>query len=255
MARRPMIAGNWKMNKTAAEATELTQKLSFEYMKEYKSVDVLVCPPFTSLRSVRIVLGFDKSPIKLGAQDVFWEDEGAFTGAISPKMLKELGCTYCIVGHSERREFFHETDEMVNAKARALIRNNIIPIICCGESLATREAGETASYVTSQVRAALVGVTADDAQRAVIAYEPIWAIGTGRTATPEMAEETCSAIRDTLIELYGDEIAQEMRILYGGSMKPSNVKHFVPMPNIDGGLIGGAALVATDFIDLVKAYV
>ena len=255
MARRPMIAGNWKMNKTAAETTDLAQQLSFEYHKDYNSVDVLICPPFTSLRSARIVLGFDKSPIGLGAQDVFWEDEGAYTGAISPAMLKELGCTYCIVGHSERREFFNETDEMVNAKARALMRHGIVPIICCGESLETREAGKTGQHVTAQVRAALIGVSADDAQRAVIAYEPIWAIGTGRTATPEMAEETCAAIRVTLNELFGNETAEAMRILYGGSMKPGNVRHFVPMPNIDGGLIGGAALVATDFIELVKAFV
>jgi len=255
MARRQLIAGNWKMNMTTAEATELVQQLSFEYLSSFKTVDVLICPPFTSLRSARVVLGFDKSPIALGAQDVYWEDKGAFTGAISPLMLKEVGCTYCIVGHSERREFFHETDETVNAKVRALIRHGISPIICCGESLAVREAGATEAVVTSQVRAALDGVSAMNAPRIVIAYEPIWAIGTGRTPTPEMAEETCFAIRTTLIELFSNATAESMRILYGGSMKPSNVRQFAPMPNIDGGLIGGAALVATDFIDLVKAFV
>ncbi|MCL1890634.1 MAG: triose-phosphate isomerase [Coriobacteriia bacterium] len=254
MARKPLVAGNWKMNKTTIEATFLLQELAYACEKRYEDMDVVVCPPFTNLRSARVVFDSDKSGIKIGAQDVFWEDEGAYTGAISPLMLKELGCSYCIVGHSERREFFGETDEMVNAKARALIRHGIAPIICCGETLETRDAGETESFVTAQVRAALTEITADEAQKAVIAYEPIWAIGTGHTPTPEMAEETCAAIRLELTELYGTATAQEMRILYGGSMKPSNVKHFEPLPNIDGGLIGGASLVAADFIDLLKAF-
>ena len=254
MERRPLVAGNWKMNKTTSETTELGQQLSYEYTSEFSGVDVVICPPFTGLRSARVVLGFDKSRILLGAQDVFWEEAGAFTGAISSRMLKELGCTYCIVGHSERREFFNETDAMVNAKVRALLNNSILPIVCCGESLETREAGETEAFVLAQVRAAFADIKAFEVQEAAVAYEPIWAIGTGRTATPEQAEEICSAIRDTLVDLFGDTAAQSIRILYGGSMKPSNVKQFVPMPNIDGGLIGGASLVATDFMGLVRAF-
>jgi len=242
------------MNKTTAEATELTQQLLYEYERSFESVDVVLCPPFTDLRSVRVVLGFNKEKMLLGAQDVYWEEAGAFTGAISPVMLKELGCTYCIIGHSERREFFYETDETVNLKARALIANKIAPIICCGETLETRDAGKTETFVTNQVRAALSDITAADAKGLVIAYEPIWAIGTGLTPTPEQAEQVCAAIRATLADLYGAPFSEATRILYGGSMKPSNVKHFAPLPNIDGGLIGGAALVATDFMDLVRAF-
>ena len=252
--RRPIVAGNWKMNNTTAEAALLTQQILYEYQKLHKGVDVVLCPPFTDLRSVRVVLGFGKTDILLGAQDVYWENAGAFTGAISPLMLKELGCTYCIIGHSERREFFHETDETVNRKAQALFAQGIVPIICCGESLKTREAGKTEQFVTAQVRTALAGITAVDAAPVVISYEPIWAIGTGHTPTPEQADEICYAIRATLAELYGNVFSEQTRILYGGSMKPSNVKHFAPMPNIDGGLVGGAALNASDFMDLVKAF-
>jgi len=254
MTRRPLIAGNWKMNKTTLEATELTQQIAYEYDRSFEGIDVVLCPPFTDLRSVRVVLGFDARQIQLGAQDVYWEDAGAFTGAISPVMLKELGCAYCIIGHSERREFFAETDETVNLKARALIKHGIAPIICCGESLETREEGKTEEIVTAQVRAALADITAVEAMDIVIAYEPIWAIGTGRTPTPEQADETCSAIRVTLADIYGAAFSESKRIIYGGSMKSSNVMQFAPMSNIDGGLIGGASLVAEDFIDLVKVF-
>ena len=254
MTRRPLIAGNWKMNLTTSQATELVQQAIYEYDKLYENVDVVLCPPFTNLRSVRVVLGFGKAALELGAQDVFWEDEGAFTGAISPVMLKELGCTYCIIGHSERREFFGETDETVNLKARALIRHGITPIICCGESLETREADRTEEFVNAQVRGALSGISASDAADIVIAYEPIWAIGTGQTPTPEQADAVCASIQKTLSVLYGQTFAENTRILYGGSMKPSNVKQFAPMPHIDGGLIGGASLAASDFFDLVKAF-
>lgn len=254
MKRRPLVAGNWKMNKTTAEATELTQELLYEYERSFADVDVVLCPPFTDLRSVRVVLSFEKEKMQLGAQDVHWEDAGAFTGAISPLMLKELRCSYCIIGHSERREFFGETDETVNRKAQALIKNDIRPIICCGETLEIREAGKTEEYVTAQVRAALVDIDTAMAADIVIAYEPIWAIGTGLTPTPEQADDVCYAIRATLADLYGRDFAEATRILYGGSMKPGNVKHFAPLQNIDGGLIGGAALVATDFANLVRAF-
>jgi triosephosphate isomerase len=249
-----MIAGNWKMNKTTAEATELVQQLAYEYQRAYDAVDVVICPPFTDLRSARVVLGFEKTAIKLGAQDVYWEDSGAFTGAISPLMLKELGCSYCIVGHSERREFFAETDEAVNKKARALLKADLTPVICCGESLACYEAGDTVAFVAAQIAAALDGMSAADAARAVVAYEPIWAIGTGRTATPDQAETVCGAIRGKIADLLGGDVAAQTRILYGGSMKPENAAQFVPLPNVDGGLIGGASLVAASFIDLVKAF-
>jgi triosephosphate isomerase len=249
------VAGNWKMNKTAMEATKLAQQISYSYLDTYDGVDIVLCPPFTALRSLQVTLDFDRSNIKLGAQDVYWEAAGAYTGAISVDMLKDLGCRYCIIGHSERREFFAETDESVNLKAKALLAGGLTPIICCGESLEVRESGKTLAFVTEQIKAALVDITAANAQALVIAYEPIWAIGTGHTPTPEQADEVCAAIRATLFELYGTAFAETTRILYGGSMKPGNVELFKPLPNIDGGLIGGAALDATDFMGLVKAFV
>jgi triosephosphate isomerase len=254
MSRTPMIAGNWKMNKTTAEATTLAQNISYCYQKDYSGVDIVLCPPFTDLRSVRVVLGFDESPIELGAQNVYWEKSGAYTGEISPEMLKELGCGYCIVGHSERRQLFQETDEQINLKVKALLAYGIAPIICCGETLEMREAGSTIKFVTSQVIAALDGVDPSLAKQVVIAYEPIWAIGTGLTATPDQAQEVSAAIRATICELYGNSLAAGTRILYGGSMKPANASLFAPMPDIDGGLIGGAALVAEEFNQLVKAF-
>ncbi|NLG11072.1 MAG: triose-phosphate isomerase [Coriobacteriaceae bacterium] len=254
MTRIPMIAGNWKMNKTTSEAVSLSQDISYGYDSSLDDVELVICPPFIDLKSVSTVLSFDKSRIALGAQDVFWERSGAFTGEISPGMLKEVGCRYCIIGHSERREHFFETNETVNLKVHALLNEGITPIICCGEDLATREAGETLPFVISQIKAALEGLNEKQAADLVIAYEPIWAIGTGRTATPEAADEVCAAIRQTVGDLFSDSAAQSLRVLYGGSMKPENVSLFVPMPNIDGGLIGGAALEARSFIDLAKAF-
>jgi len=254
MTRRPLIAGNWKMNKTTAEATALSQSISYLYDDRLRDVDVVLCPPFIDLRSVRVVLGFDNSDIALGAQDVYWEKSGAFTGAVSPGMLAEVGCSYCIIGHSERREHFGETNTTVNLKARALLDAGITPIICCGENLETRETGQALSFVVGQVTAALEGIGAAQAKGIVIAYEPIWAIGTGHTATPETADEVCGAIRAAVLDLYGPAVSDAMRILYGGSMKPENVKHFVPLPNIDGGLIGGAALEANGFMALAQAF-
>lgn len=252
--RLPMMAGNWKMNKTTAEAVQLAQAISYRFGKYWcDDVDCVLCPPLVDLKSVAGVIEFDHASLLLGAQNCYWEADGAFTGEVNPRMLKEVGCTYCIVGHSERREYFHETDEDVNRKVRALLEGDLLPIICCGESLETRDAGETLPFVTAQVRAAFEDVSAEDAAKCVIAYEPIWAIGTGHTATPEAAEEVCGAIRGLIVELYGQETADAVRILYGGSMKPENVNMFLPMPDIDGGLIGGASLDANSFITLVEA--
>ena len=250
--RVPIIAGNWKMNKTTVEAVTLSQKISFESDKAWEAVEVVVCPPFTDLKSVFNVLVFDKSSIKLGAQDVFWEPEGAYTGAISVSMLKELTCEYCIVGHSERREYFGETDETVNRKIKALIADGIHPIMCCGESLEVRDANETLDFIGAQVRDGWDGVAAADIAASVIAYEPIWAIGTGRAATPEQAQEACGHIRSVVADIAGDEAAAKVRVLYGGSMKPENAELFLPQPDIDGGLIGGAALDAKSFAELVE---
>ena len=250
--RKPIIAGNWKMNMTPAESVVLSQGISNRYARGWDKVDVVLCPPSIDLRSVVTVLDFDKSNIDVGAQNVHWEPSGAFTGEISIPMLKDVGCTWCIVGHSERREMFAETDVQVNRKVRALVEAGLKPIVCVGESLSVREADQAESFVCDQVRAALAGLEPEQAAVCCIAYEPIWAIGTGRTATPEQAEAMAAAIRTTVRELSGDETADGMRILYGGSMKPANAETFLACENVDGGLIGGAALDADDFADLVK---
>lgn len=250
--RKPIIAGNWKMNMTPAESVVLSQGISNRYARGWDKVDVVLCPPSIDLRSVVTVLDFDKSNIDVGAQNVHWEPSGAFTGEISIPMLKDVGCTWCIVGHSERREMFAETDVQVNRKVRALVEAGLKPIVCVGESLSVREADQAESFVCDQVRAALAGLEPEEAAVCCIAYEPIWAIGTGRTATPEQADAMAAAIRATVRELSGDETADGMRILYGGSMKPANAETFLACENVDGGLIGGAALDADDFADLVK---
>ncbi|MDO4443894.1 MAG: triose-phosphate isomerase, partial [Slackia sp.] len=242
----------WKMNMTPAESVVLSQGISNRYARGWDKVDVVLCPPAIDLRSVVTVLDFDKSHIDVGAQNVHWEESGAFTGEISIPMLKDVGCTWCIVGHSERREMFAETDMQVNRKVRALVEAGMKPIVCVGESLAVREAGEAERFVCDQVRAALAGIDAQEAKSICIAYEPIWAIGTGHTATPEQAQEMGAAIRATLCALVGEEAAEDMRILYGGSMKPENAAAFLACPDIDGGLIGGAALKADGFAELVK---
>ncbi len=216
-------------------------------------VDVAVCPPFVDLKPVKTVLEFDRVDIALGAQNVYWEPAGAFTGEISIPMIKEIGCAFCIVGHSERRNLFGETNEDVNRKARALIEAGIAPIVCVGESLSVRDEGAYLDYVTAQVRAAFAGIDGDDARTTVVAYEPVWAIGTGRTATPEQAEEVCAAIRACLADLYDEATAADMRILYGGSMNEGNAALLLAEADIDGGLIGGAALKAGSFIEIVKA--
>ena len=237
MARTPMMAGNWKMNNTIAEAVVLTQEISNQYEKKEwdEAVEIVLCTPFTDLKPAKTVLDFDKVKIKVAAQNVYWEPSGAFTGEISVPMIKEIGCAYSIVGHSERRELFGETDEMVNKKVKALVAEGMGAIVCCGESLAVRDEGTTLEYVTAQVRAALAGLDAAEIAQCVIAYEPIWAIGTGRTATPEQADEVCAAIRETVAEAADAETAEGMRILYGGSMNPGNVDGLMAMENIDGG--------------------
>ena len=253
MARKPMMAGNWKMNKTIAEAVVLVQDISYKYKETWDQVDVVVCPPFIDLKPALSVLEFDRKDIAVGAQNCHWEASGAYTGEVSAAMLKDMGCEYCIVGHSERRGYFGETDEMVNRKVKALIQNKMTPIMCVGESLAVRDAGDTLEFVCAQLRAGLAGLNAYEAENIVIAYEPIWAIGTGRTATPEQAEEVCAALRKQLAEMFGEELAQNTRILYGGSMKPENVNMLICQENIDGGLIGGAALKAESFKQLIEA--
>lgn len=247
-----MMAGNWKMYKTVGEAVSLSQTVVNDVAELTEGVEVVLCPAFTALKSVSNVLEFDRSAVRLGAQNVHWEDEGAFTGEVSPKMLKEIGCRYCIVGHSERREMFGETDATVNRKVKALLGHGILPIVCCGESLAVRDAGDTDAHVVTQITAALEGLTATQVSESVIAYEPIWAIGTGRVPTPESANAVCAAIRAAVAEQFGVEVADKVRILYGGSVKPENIDLFMPQPDIDGALVGGAALDAGSFAMLVR---
>lgn len=257
MKRRALVAGNWKMNTTVVEATMLSQDICNRYYNDYDNVETVLCPPFISLKSVATVLDYDKSDIALGAQDVFWEKSGAYTGAISPQMLKAVGCRYCIVGHSERREYFGESNNDVGRKAKALLSVDITPIVCVGEGIDVREvgAGEALDFVVVQVAAALESIDFADVGRIVVAYEPIWAIGTGRTATPEIAQDMCAGIRACIADIAGADAANKVRILYGGSMKPENAASFAPEPDIDGGLIGGAALKSQDFLGIVKAFI
>ena len=241
MARRPIIAGNWKMNNTIAEGVALVKEL-MPLVKDAKDVDVVACPTATALAAVaEAVKG---SNIHIGAQNVHWEKSGAYTGEISTAMLKEIGVDYCVLGHSERREYFGETDEGVNKRAKAAYAAGITPIICCGEPLEIREANTYIDFVTKQIKAALDGFSAEEVAHLVIAYEPIWAIGTGKTASADQAEEVCAAIRELISELYGAKTAERIRIQYGGSMNAGNCRELLGKPNIDGGLIGGASLKA-----------
>jgi len=253
MDRKPMMAGNWKMNNTISEAVVLTQEISNQYEKAWKEAEVVLCTPFIDLKPALTVLKFDRTKVKVAAQNVYWEEKGAFTGEISVPMIKEIGCSYSIVGHSERRSLFDETDEMVNKKVKALVAADLGAILCVGESLAVRDEGATLEFVCAQVEAAFAGLDASEAEKCVIAYEPIWAIGTGRSATPEQAQEVCAAIRGTVEEMFGAETAQEMRILYGGSMNPGNVEALMSQEDIDGGLVGGASLDARSFVQLIEA--
>jgi triosephosphate isomerase len=253
--RRPMIAGNWKMHHTHLEAIQVVQRLVYRLDgADYERADVVVCPAFTALRSIQTIIDADRLRIQLGAQDVHWEKEGAFTGEVSAPMLAKLNVSWVIVGHSERRELFGETDEVVARKLRAVLGAGMGPIVCVGETLEEREAGGTEAKVERQIRAAFDGLKAADAARCVIAYEPIWAIGTGRNATPGDANDTIAVIRDTLRGLLGGQ-ADEQRILYGGSVKPGNISDLMAMPQIDGALVGGASLDPDDFARVVKFHV
>ncbi|MDO4493738.1 MAG: triose-phosphate isomerase [Clostridia bacterium] len=245
--RKPIIAGNWKMNMTPAQAKELVTELV--PLVADAQCDVVVCPPFVDLCTVKSVI--EGTNIKLGAQNIHWAEKGAFTGEISADMLKAHGVEYAIIGHSERRQYFGETDEGVNKRAKAALAAGIVPIICVGESLEQRESGVTEAIVTGQTKAALEGISAEDAVKVVIAYEPIWAIGTGKTATKEDANATIAVIRGAVREVFGAAVADELRIQYGGSMNPKNASELMSMPEIDGGLIGGASLKADDFSKVV----
>ncbi|MDO4518310.1 MAG: triose-phosphate isomerase [Bacillota bacterium] len=245
--RIPFIAGNWKMFKTKVEAVAFAEE--FKGLYEGTDIRAAICAPYTNLET--LVEIFKDTDIKVGAQNVHFEDEGAFTGEISVRMLEEIGVDYCIVGHSERREYFGETNETVNLKLKKLLAGTIKPIMCVGESLEQRDSGVLFDFVKAQLVEGLVGIAPDDIKKVTIAYEPIWAIGTGRTATPEQAEEMCAFIRKTLIELYGEDIADEVIIQYGGSVKPANATEIMNQDEIDGALVGGASLKAKDFMDII----
>jgi triosephosphate isomerase len=248
--RTPIIAGNWKMHKTVADAIDLAQEVR-DAVRDINTVDVVLCPPFTALAAVREVLA--GSNVGLGAQNMYWAEQGAFTGEISPVMLKELG-DYVIIGHSERRQFFGEIDDGVNNKIKAALAHNITPIVCVGENLAQNEAGETAAFVGGQVNAAFAGLSGEEAATVIVAYEPIWAIGTGKNADPPTANRIIGlSIRGALAELYREDVAQQVRVQYGGSVKPDNVESFMAQPDIDGALVGGASLKLESFLPLVKA--
>ena len=251
--RKRMIAGNWKMNKTWSEGVELASGLARELADGTGDVDVVVCPPAVDLKGVAEVIEQEEAPFGLGAQNVYWEESGAYTGETAPNMLTAIGAEYCIIGHSERRDYFHETDEEINRKAKALMAHGIVPISCCGESLEIREAGTHVEFVVDQIKKDTAGLEITDPSKYVIAYEPIWAIGTGKTATADDAQEVCGAIRKTLVEIFGEETAAGIRVLYGGSANPSNIAGFLEMEDVDGALVGGASLKADSFASMVKA--
>ena len=247
--RTLLIAGNWKMNNDVHAAAKLADELAQALPEVPAGVEVLVCPPTIDITTVHDRIS--AAPIALGAQNVYWEAKGAYTGESSCDMLKSAGCTYCIIGHSERRDYFHETDEDENKKAAALIAAGIVPVFCCGEPEEVREAGTYVKHVTDQIRAGLAGLPIESADQIVIAYEPIWAIGTGKTATADDAQEVCGAIRETLADMFGAELAEGIRVLYGGSAKPGNIAELVAKPDVDGALVGGASLKAADFASMV----
>lgn len=246
--RRPLMAGNWKMHKTIAEAVAMVNELKGK-IADVKDVDVLICPTFTALYSLSNEA--KGSNIKIGAQNLFWEPKGAFTGEIAANMIVDAGCSYVIIGHSERRQYFGETDETVNKRTKAALNAGLIPIVCVGETLSERETNVTFKVIEKQVRDGIKGLTSEEAAKIVIAYEPVWAIGTGKTASPEQAQEVHEFIRKVYSEMYGS-IAEGTRILYGGSVKPDNVAELMKKEDIDGGLVGGASLEASSFEKLVK---
>src|SRR6185369_5424655 len=246
--RKPVIAGNWKLFKTIAESVALVNELK-PLVAINQDVEIVVAPVFTALSRVSDAIA--GSNIRLAAQDCYWEEEGAFTGEVSPKLLKDAGCTHVIIGHSERRQFFGETDLTVNRKAKAAIATGLQPIICVGESLSERESDKTFTVIETQIKGALAGLQADVFADVIIAYEPVWAIGTGKTASDTQAQEVHVFIRELIAELYGQSIADAVRILYGGSVKPDNAKSLMAQPDIDGALVGGASLKAESFAAIV----
>jgi len=251
--RKPLIAGNWKMNLNHLEAIAVTQKLAYSLEdRDYDAVEVVILPPFTDLRSVQTLVDGDRLRLIYGAQDISAAASGAYTGEISGSMLSKIGCTYVVIGHSERRANHNETDSVVNAKIKAALANEIKPILCVGEELAIREAGTHVEYVLEQLRNALKGFHKPDLKKIVIAYEPVWAIGTGKTATPENAQEVCAAIRTELRKIGSDEIADNCRILYGGSVKSINTLEIMKESDVDGALVGGASLDPEEFARICK---
>jgi triosephosphate isomerase len=252
-ARKPLVAGNWKMHNNHFEALALTQKLAFALnAKDYAAADVAVLPPFTALRSVQTLIEGDKLQLHYGAQDLSPHDDGAYTGDISGRMLAKLGCQFVLAGHSERRQYHHEDDALVGAKVAAALRAQITPVLCVGEPLAVREAGDHIGHCTTQLDGGLAQVTGAQVATMVVAYEPVWAIGTGKVATPENAQEVCGAIRARVSAVHGGEAAAGVRILYGGSVKPDNMPAIMTQPDIDGALVGGASLDAGDFVRICR---
>jgi triosephosphate isomerase len=251
--RKPLMAGNWKMNLNHLEAIALVQKLAFTLKDaDYERTEVAVLPSFTNLRSVQTLVDGDKLHIAYGAQDLSQHDAGAYTGDVSGVMLAKLGCTYVVIGHSERRQYHHESDDVVNAKVKAAARNGLVPILCVGEGLDVRQAGDQVAHCVKQLDGALDGVPADVVRTLVVAYEPVWAIGTGEVATPDDAQEVCAALRGRLAELYTGDLADGVRVLYGGSVKASNVAGIMEQPDVDGALVGGASLDATEFAGICR---
>lgn len=251
--RVPLLAGNWKMTLNHLEAIRLVQDLAFRLdEKDFEKAEVVVLPPFTDIRSVQTLVDGDKLGIAYGAQDLSPHDSGAYTGDISGSMLAKLGCTFVAVGHSERRQYHAETDEVVNAKVRAALRHGLTPILCIGEGLEVRQADGHVAHCVDQLSAALAGLSTEQIAAVVIAYEPVWAIGTGEVATPENAQEVCSAVRARLAELASPEVAAAVRVLYGGSVKGSNAASIMAQPDVDGALVGGASLDAEDFARIVR---
>ena len=249
----PLIAGNWKMNCNHFEAIALVQKLAFSLSdKDYKHVEVVVLPPFTDLRSVQTLVDGDKLKIGYGAQDLSRHERGAYTGDISGPMLAKLGCSYVLCGHSERRQYHHEDDALVNSKVKAAFRNEITPIMCVGETLEVRQQGQQVNHCVSQVTAGLAGLTDEQVASMVIAYEPIWAIGTGEVASPDDAQEACAAIRECVSAIHGPATATRLRILYGGSVKSDNIAPIMAQPDVNGALVGGASLDAAEFARIVR---
>lgn len=246
--RTPIVVANWKLNKTIGEAIRFASALR-DAVSDVGGVEIVVAPAFTALSSVSSALG--ESNVHLAAQDVFWEDDGAFTGEISPAMLKDVGCEYVIIGHSERRQFFGETNESANRKVKAVLSNDLKPILCVGENLEDREAGRTESVIENHVRNGLAGIPPEALASTVIAYEPVWAIGTGVTATPDQAQRAQKSIRSLLSEMYSADLASGVRIQYGGSVKPDNISELIAQPDVDGALVGGASLEVETFAQIV----